>query len=126
MKESNASHNPTNAAATPPPTMARKKPTPGAPGTSPANGNELTGAGPEGTYARVAVSNSAGTGGVRNWANGTLHLPATGTAYEATVLLLCSAATGATVVDWEYLDDPIPVGPQGGVGTLSGVSYTQS
>lgn len=98
----------------------------GAPGTSPANGNELTGAGPEGTYARVAVSNSAGTGGVRNWANGTLHLPATGTAYEATVLLLCSAATGATVVDWEYLDDPIPVGPQGGVGTLSGVSYTQS
>lgn len=96
------------------------------PGTPPTVANELSGAGPEGTYARVTISSTAGTGGIRNFANGTLHAPATGSNYNITHLLLCTGATGNTMVDHAPLTTPIPIGPQGGVVTLSGVKYTQT
>ena len=86
-------------------------------------GTELAGVGPEGTYARVAVSSTAGSGGVRNFADFSVHAPATGTEYPITHVQLFA---GSTRVDWAPLDAPIPIGPQGGVATISGVKFTQT
>jgi hypothetical protein len=65
--------------------------TTGAPGTTSTPANEATGGG----YARVATTWTAGSGGVQNGSATTINAAA-GT---YTYAILCSAATGATMVD---------------------------
>lgn len=63
----------------------------GSPGTSTTVANEASG----GSYARVATSWTAGSGGVQNGSATTLNANAATYTYAA----LCSAATGNTQVD---------------------------
>lgn len=98
----------------------------GNPGDTSTPANELSGNGPEGAYARVQVAATSGTGGLINYANGSINAPATGSEYTVTHVIICSAATGNTMFDWAPLTTPQKVGPLGGVITLTGMKFTQT
>lgn len=73
--------------------------TKGAPGAGPAVANEATGGTP--AYARKQTAWTAGTGGVINGTGVTIDLPA-GTYTHG---IICSAATGANMIDFaDFVD----------------------
>ncbi|TWS24411.1 hypothetical protein FK268_12540 [Tsukamurella sputi] len=98
----------------------------GNPGTTTTPANELSGAGPEGTYSRSQATTASGTDGTVTYGNVQVHAPATGTAYNATHVILCSGASGNNMIDWAPLSPAQPVGPLGGVLTITGVKFTQT
>ena len=99
----------------------------GNPGDDASPENEVSGAGPEGTYARVQATTSSGTTGTVLYGNVAINAPATGSTYTVTHAIICTAASGATMFDWALLaGGGQQVGPLGGVITLTQASFTQT